>query len=128
MVVLRKEPEIWNQQFSAFNPILATNVTSFPASPHFRGPDPSCPCSPIVSSLCLCFAVCLSGADEAVPPHICRLATVQAAFQTQSYMQILQTTQPLKTEHIFRAKPPQNPTISSAGERQWMSGGLLLSV
>lgn len=82
MAVLRKEPGIWNQRFSGFNPIPATNVASYPSSPHFRGPDPACPCSRIVFSLCLGFSIGLSGADEAIPPHISRLVIVQAAFQT----------------------------------------------
>lgn len=104
MAVLRKEPGIWNQQFSGFNPIPATNVVSYPSSPHFRGPQPACPCTRIVYSLCLGFSMRLSGADEAIPPHACRLVTAQAAFQTRSYIQFLQTTQPLKIEHLFRAK------------------------
>lgn len=106
MAVLREEPRIWNHQFWGFNPIPATNATSYPSSPHFRGPDPVC----LVYSLSLSFSIHLSGADEAVPLHLCRLVTVQAAFQTQSYIQFLQTAQPLKIAHLLREKNQNKQT------------------
>lgn len=125
MAVLRKEPGIWNQQFSGFNPTPATNVASSPSSPRFRGPDPACRRSRIIYSLRLGFSGCRSGADEAIPLHVCRSGAIQAAFWTQSDVQFLQTTQPLKTEHLLRAKKknttPQNLQKSSAAERAGLS-------
>lgn len=63
---------------------------------------------------------------EAVPPHLCRLVAVQVAFQTQSYIQFLQTTQPLKITHLFREKTKQtekNPKKFSSrrsGLSKWL--------
>lgn len=114
---MREEPRIWNHQFLGFNPIPATNAASYPSSPHLRGPDPVW----LVYSLSLSFSVCLSGADEAVPPHLCRLVTVQVAFQAQNYMQFLQTTQPLKNHTSLQRKKKtnqKNPTKNSAAEGQ----------
>lgn len=118
MAVLREEPRIWNHQFLGFNPIPATNAASYPSSPHFRVPDPVW----LVDSVSLSFSIHLSGADKAVPPHLCRLVTVQEAFQTQSYIQFLQTTQPLKIAHPFREKNPKRNYKKFSCRRPGLSG------
>lgn len=76
MAVLRKEPGIWNQQSSGFNPSPSTgpNVASYPPSSRLIGPEPACPCTSIIYSLCLGFSIRLSGGDEAIPPHALQIS------------------------------------------------------